>query len=145
MIGVGLAEFKFKFTDIAQSGSDAKVTFWPGDASNNTYGPFSLNMDYVNNINLNSITYSYSSRGNFTACFLFSNILGSYQKTLEFLIIPALDGFFIDVIPKSIVKLTPVTVNAYVIQGDNVNYTWYLDGKFLFNRKRQGNIVQILC
>ena len=57
--GFGEASFRFYYEDLAFSGTDAKVTFWPGDSSNNTYGPFDIGMNFVGNYNENPLSYRY--------------------------------------------------------------------------------------
>ncbi len=131
LAGFGEAHFKFHFEDIGESGSDAKVTFWPGDASNDTYGPFEIGMNFVTNHNENPVSYRYTEVSNFTASFLIENRFGSKTASVTFEVIPGLDGFFIDCIPKMMTRLKPVEVSAFVIQGKDVKFNWYLEGVLL--------------
>jgi hypothetical protein len=74
---------------------------------------------------------------NFTALFLIENRFSSIWTTLTFEVIPGLDGFFIDCIPKRMLRNNPVEVSAFVIQGKDVNLTWYFEGKFMHNAMRK--------
>ena len=115
------------------------VTFWPGDSSNDTYGPFAIGMDFIGNYNQNPLSYRYKEANNFTAAFLIENKFGQKLSKVSFTVIPGLDGFFIDCVPKRTTKLKDIRVSAFVIQGNNVNFTWYLEGKFLYNQMRKCN------
>jgi len=140
LAGYGEAEFKFFYEDIATSGSDAKVTFWPGDSTNDTYGPFDIGMNFVGNFNENPLSYRYTEVSNFTASFLIENKFGSKTSSVTFEVVPGLDGFFIDCIPKTMLKSNPVKVSAFVIQGKNVEFNWYLEGVLLKTAMRTCNL-----
>lgn len=136
MSGFGEAMFKFYYEDIMTSGTDARVTFWPGDSSNDTYGPFDIGMNFMGNYNENPLSYRYTEVSNFTAVFLIENRFGAIMSSMTFEVIPGLDGFFIDCIPKRMLRNNPVEVSAFVIQGRNVNFTWYFEGRFMHNQMR---------
>jgi len=141
LAGYGEAQFKFFFDDIATSGSDAQVTFWPGDAANDTYGPFEVGMNFRSNYNENPLSYRYTEVANFTASFLLENRFGSKRVQVTFEVIPGLDGFFIDCIPKRMTKLKDVEVSAFVVQGKDVEFNWFLDGVLLKTAMRKCKLI----
>lgn len=140
LAGYGEADFKFSYSDLATSGTDAKVTFWPGDAANDTFGPFDIGMNFRDNYNENPLSFKYTEVANFTAAFLIENRHGSKKSQVTFEVIPGLDGFFINCEPKRSVKQQPVKVSAFVIQGKDVNFTWYLEGALIHNQMRICNL-----
>jgi hypothetical protein len=125
--GIGLAQFVLK-CDQNKAGSHATVTYWPGDASNATRGPFVLAMDYDLDVSKVSLAYEYTSTGNYIANFLVSNELGSKTFQLPLNVIAGLDGFYMGVEPTSAVPSTPIVISAYLIQGTNVNFVWKING-----------------
>ena len=135
---VGVAQFVFNGGS-SKAGSHSYVTFWPGDGSNSSFGPFILNMDYALNISKTPLVYNYQSEGNYTATFLIQNILGQTANyKINFLVLSGLDGFYIDVLPKTTKPLTPITINAYVMRGTNVKYEWYINGVLNYTANRMG-------
>lgn len=125
--GTALAQFLFSYAFGTKSGWDAYVTFWPGDKTNSSYGPFLLNMDFNANVSLSSLQYTYTSNGTFTATFFVSNPLGSKYFTLTFTVVYSLLGFYINVLPAYAQVGNTVSVNAYLIQGNNVVYNWFVN------------------
>lgn len=127
MAGNGLAQFVFTYFGNTKAGSDAYVTFWPGDTSNSTNGPFLLNMDFNKNVSRAPLQYTYTSQGNYTAVFYVSNPLGSKYFTLTFKVIYSLAGFYVGVNPTYCQVGNSVLVSAYLFQGNGITYAWLAD------------------
>jgi len=144
LAGYGEAQFKFFYSDIAKAGTDAEVTFWPGDSDNNTYGPFQINMNYIYNYNENPLLHRYYQIANYTASFLLENRFGKKVIQIAFQVIPGLDGFYIDCEPKRTVRQRDIQVSAFVIQGKDVVFNWYLDGVLLHNAARKCKHISFL-
>lgn len=125
--GTALAQFVFNYVGNTKSGSDAFVTFWPGDTANSTYGPFALNMDFNANVSRSPLQYTYTALGTYTATFFVTNPLGSKYYTFPITVVFSLMGFYVDVSPSFTTVGTAVNVNAYLIQGNNVQYQWLVD------------------
>ena len=71
---------------------------------------------------------------------LIENKFSSKTLTVTFEVIPGLDDFFIDCIPKRMNRLKPVEVSAFVIQSKNVQFKWYLEGVLLKTAMRTFNL-----
>lgn len=123
--GTALAQFVFNYQANTKAGSDAYVTFWPGDATNSSFGPFLLNMDFNANVSRSPLQYTYTALGNYTAVFYVTNPLGSKYFTFTFTVVYSLLGFYVDVVPSYTQVNSPVNVNAYLIQGTGVSYSWF--------------------
>ena len=126
--GIALAEFVFSYAGLSKAGSHSTVTFWPGDVANSAQGPFPLGMDFSLNKNMIPLTYVYGSTGSYTCAFLVSNLLGSMQFSVTFLVVNGLDGFYIDVDPKMALPGQVVNINAYMIYGDTVQLAYFQNG-----------------
>lgn len=126
--GSGLAQFVFNYAANTKAGSDAYVTFWPGDSANATYGPFALNMDFNANVSRSPLQFTYTALGTYTAVFYVTNPLGTKSFTFTISVVYSLMGFYVDVSPGFTQVGVPVNVNAYLIQGNNVQYQWLADG-----------------
>lgn len=94
-------------------------------------------MNFQDNFNENPVSFRYTEVANYTASFLLENRHGSKHSQISFEVIPGLDGFFIDCLPKRSIKLQDVKVSAFVIQGKDVKFTWYLEGKLMHSQMRQ--------
>jgi hypothetical protein len=85
--GSATATFQFTYAANTYAGSNANVTFWPGDAANNTNGPFALNMDFARGVSQTPLSYMYTQQtGNITAVFHVVNQLGEKYFSLSFAI-----------------------------------------------------------
>ncbi|RMZ97507.1 polycystin-1-like isoform X2 [Brachionus plicatilis] len=125
--GKGVAEFVFQYEAESKAGSHASIVFWPGDLTNLTNGPFFFKMDFNRNISVTPIKYVYNATGTYEAKFLIYNDRGSKSFSLMVNVVIGIFGFYIDVLPKSVGPSDKFTVSAYMIQGDNVNYTLKVD------------------
>ena len=123
--GIGLAEYMFTCDETSKAGSHSLVTFWPGDSTNATYGPFTLGMDFIADISRVALSYTYISAGNYTSSFLVSNILGSKVFTLSVNVVISIDMFYIDVVPKYALPNQVVTITAYMLQGNGVSLSFF--------------------
>ena len=125
----GLAQFRFKYNSAStKSGSHSQVTFYPGDSTNSSFGPFLLGMDFNLNINKISLSYEYKLAGIYTASFIVSNILGSKIYNLLVNVVESIDGFYIDVNPSYAQPNEIVKISAYMVQGNNVQLKWLIYG-----------------
>ena len=104
-----------------------KVTFWPGDSQNATFGPYALSMDFVANVSKNPLSYTYSSMGNMTVMFLVENSISNATYSLNFTINMGVYGLTL-LAPTSVVINSTFQAQAYLIQGTNVSYQWAFDG-----------------
>jgi PKD repeat protein len=134
--GVGLAELVFASYGLSKAGSHSKVSFWPGDAQNSTYGPFSLSMDFGLNASTVSLSYSYKSIGTYYCSFWVGNLLGAKAFRLAVNVVKGIDGFYIDVDPKFALVNQNVNVAAYMIYGDGVTLGFYQNGALLNTKAR---------
>jgi hypothetical protein len=114
------------------------VTFWTGDATNSSYGPYPLSMDFNANVSKTSLQYTYTSTGTYTAAFLVQNALGSRTFNLQFQVVMALYGFFITVNPTCVQPNQPVTISAYIQQGVGVTYNWNVNNALQYSAARTG-------
>lgn len=126
--GTAQAQFVFNYMGSTMAGSDAYVTFWPGDSTNSSQGPYALNMDFAGNVSRSSLQYTYNALGTYTVVFYVYNPLGAKYFTFTLTVVYSLLGFYIDVNPSYTKVGNSVNVNAYLIQGNNVNYVWYSNG-----------------
>lgn len=123
-----LAQFIFRYAGSSKAGSDAYVTFWPGDATNSSNGPYPLNMDFNANISRAALQYTYSSVGTYQVSFFVTNSLGSKWFTLSVQVVIGMSGFYMSVSPLNAQVGSTVNVMAYLIQGTNVTYKWLCNG-----------------
>ncbi|RNA30190.1 polycystin-1-like isoform X2 [Brachionus plicatilis] len=78
------AYFMFSYAGDTKSGSHARVTFWPGDMFNQSFGPYLIGMNFRLNASVNSLMYRYQGEGEYKAVFLVENMLGSKFYDLIF-------------------------------------------------------------
>lgn len=128
LTGRGLAQFVFNFVYGTNAGYGAYATFWPGDSQNMSYGHFPINMDFSANISKTSLQYTYANTGTYKVNFFVTNTLGSKYFSMTIYVKYALSGFFIQANPASVMVGNAVNISAYVVQGNNVSYTWAVDG-----------------
>lgn len=124
----GSAQFSFSYQGFTKAGFEAYVTFWPGDASNSTFGPYPLSMDFNKNTSRAALSYTYSSLGIYQAVFYVTNSLGSKWFTYTVEVVVGISGFYMSVSPLNAKVGTNVTVSAFLVQGSNVTYNWFCDG-----------------
>lgn len=141
--GRATAEFVFQFEGDSKAGSHASIIFWPGDLLNSTNGPFLFNMDFNRNISTTAIQHTYNETGIYLAKFLVYNDRGSKSFDLQINVVLGIFGFYIDVLPRSVAPNDPYTVSAYMIQGDNVNYTLKVNDIKIESYPRTGKFVKI--
>lgn len=125
-------QFWFSYTGTTMSGSNSEVTFWPGDASNATQGPFNLSMNFNTNLSGANLAYTYTAPGIFNVTFLIRNVLGQqavYSLSVE--VIASLSGLYVQLSPPSILLGQTVTVNVYLTQGTNALLNCLVNGVFL--------------
>jgi hypothetical protein len=126
--GKSLAQFVFSYFGTTKAGSDAYVTFWPGDSANNTFGPYPLNMDYNANMSRAALQYTYTSKGSYQVSFFVTNPLGSKWFTLNIQVVEGMSGFYASVSPLNAQVGTNVAISAFLVQGFNVTYNWKCNG-----------------
>ncbi|CAF0863211.1 unnamed protein product [Brachionus calyciflorus] len=141
--GKGLAEFVFMYSGITKSGSHSLVRFWPGDMANTTYGPFKLSMDFNKNISKTSLQYEYRQSGIYNVIFEVSNIRGSKIFNINVQVVKSIFGFYIDVNPRVQVVSGSVKISTYMIQGDNVVYTFKINGSIIRNMSRAATSYEV--
>lgn len=137
-INSGKADFQFVYNG-TKAGSHAVVTFWPGDLTNNSYGPFKLGMDFDFNISRVPLSYKYKLPGTYECSFLVSNPLGSKVFTLKVVVVVGMYGFYIDVNPKYAYTNQLVDVSAFMIQGNNVDFHFFQNGNSIASQPRACN------
>ncbi len=136
------AYFMFSYYGITKSGSHASVTFWPGDSLNQTFGSFDLGMNFDLNKTTNQLIYDYKRTGTFNAVFLISNILGSKSYNLTFTIVHGISGLSAS-LPLTLSIGSTLNIKTYLIQGNDVSYTWNFDGNQI-TRARTGNLYGLI-
>ena len=142
--GKGIADFVFQSEGDSKAGSHASIIFWPGDLINSTNGPFLFKMDFNRNISTTAIQYTYNETGTYLAKFLVYNDRGSKSFNLQINVELGIFGFYIDVLPRSVAPNDPYTVSAYMIQGENVDYTLKVNDVIVENFQRTGKVDQNL-
>ncbi len=122
------------------------VKYWPGDVYNQTYGPFMLGMNFVQNITQNSFSYVYKNSGKYNAKFLVQNDYGTSIYNLNVTVYPGVHGLVIDVQPPNVLTGNSFVAGAYLIQGGPyVKYNWTLNDIIITtNRKCKFNVALIL-
>lgn len=124
----GTPQFVFSYSANTKAGSHSTVTFWPGDDNNATFGPFPLSMDFNANVSKTQLQYDYSSTGVYQVSFYVVNPLGSKVFTYVIQVVSGMYGFYISVDPLYSLVGSAVTVSSYLMQGQNVTYTWTQNG-----------------
>ena len=125
--GKGLAEYAFQYSGNTKAGSHAEITFWPGDILNANYGTFKFEMDFNKNISKTSLQYNYVKPGDYEVKFFVSNPRGSKAFSMLVRVVVGMFGFYIDVNPKAVPPSTPFTASAYMVQGYNVSYKFFVN------------------
>ena len=126
----GMAEFKFTYSGASKAGSHSNITFWPGDSTNATFGPYELSMDFNANISKAGLVYIYNATGAYVCTFRVENPLGFKYFSLKVPVVGTMYGFYIDVVPKYARPNQLVKVSAYMIQGVNVTFTLVTNGTY---------------
>jgi hypothetical protein len=139
-VSSGRADFQFVYNGTSKAGSHAIVTFWPGDLKNNSHGPFKLGMDADFNISRVPLSYEYTMPGTYDCSFLVSNPLGSKVFTLLVEVVIGIYGFYIDVNPKYANTNTNVVISAFLIQGNNVGFSYFQNGNPIASQPRTGDL-----
>lgn len=121
------AYFKFSYAGVSKAGSHSSVTFWPGDSYNVSFGPYLIGMDFGLNLTTNSLMYQYETIGTYKAAFLVENMLGSKNFEVTFQIREGVSGLYINFEPV-VRAATNFEIQTYLVQGQNVIYTWTFDG-----------------
>jgi hypothetical protein len=133
-------DFRMSYVNNNKACSHGILYFWPGDASNRTYGPFDLGMDFYENINKVSFKYSYLLSGNYVARFLAQNALSSKYFSLSMDIKDGIDGFVTFLNPGHVTPGKNVSIDAYLSYGENVVFKWNISGT-VFTRPRQCKFI----
>ena len=120
------AYFVFSYDGNTKSGSHASVTLWPGDAFNQSFGPYPIGMNFNLNSSVNSLMYKYQDEGEYRAVFFVQNMLGSKFYDLNFSIKQGVYGLFINFEPVTLAG-SVFNIDTYLLQGENVTYTWTFD------------------
>jgi hypothetical protein len=139
--GSCLVQYVFAFVGFSKAGSHSSVTFWPGDALNASYGPFSLTMDFNANMSKTQLQYTYTGIGNYTTLFWVTNPLGSKYFYLSVRCVAGMGQLAIDVSPYVTQINSSVNVSAYLTQGTNVQYEWLINGVVWQSGSRLGEIL----
>jgi len=132
-----LAFFRFSYLR-HKAGADAFVKFWPGDAKNESHGPYPLGMNYHTNTTQNALFYSYIYDGNYNASFQVYNTISSANYSLEVQVVRSVFGLTLDTNKKYLNVNDSFEVYAYMIQATS-------DTKFDFEFLGKKITIPRLC
>ncbi len=120
----------FRFSYLSQkSGADAFIEYWPGDARNESHGPFLLAMNFHENITKNTFSYRYLSDGNFNAVFRIYNTIESVDYSLKVQVTRGVFGLTLDTDRPYLNVGDSFDVFAYMIQAtENTKFDWEFQG-----------------
>lgn len=139
--GGAVAFYQFHYKDNSMAGSHAQLSFNPGDALVTTnFGPFLLDMDFVQNISKVSLSYKYKISGIYVATFNVSNPLGFKLFSLNVEVVDGIDGAILTSNPLYVNPGKLVQLQAYFVQAPNAIIKWFNGSILLKEAVRQSTI-----
>ena len=134
----GRAYFQFKYQGITCAASHSNVSFTVGD-SNTNYGPFWLGMDFPQNISKTPFFHDYDTIGSYTATFTVQNEISSKTLILQILVVEAIYGVHLQVLPPNCFPSMSFINQAFIEQGNNISLEWIIENNPIGVFKRTGN------
>ena len=147
-VGLGqygaMVEFSFSTQTFKTNGYNYTLTFWPGDSSNQSVGPFNLGMSYNVFKNMIPIFYNFQLEKTYNVIFNLSSENGVRYFEINVTVLSGMiQGFYVVCDPPAIQPSQSFQIKAYLLNGTNVTFKWWLGNNLLLTSPRNCNFLTL--